>query len=1744
MSLTIALAVAPTTNATLSAALSTEIGETQPIAITQQTAVEAHELSATAINEAWAGVDAASQAALLGTASDATLAALPQLHREQTGKGFLLASKLDAEAAAFVGTLLNCVGSSAAIGMQSDPLSVAETAAELRNCSSADALKAISALPETVLGAVSRAFGAQGSNGLISHLHKLLGSSGQLRALLQARIERAAALPEAAGKGGGGHSHPSAARAARRLHAAGKGLFCGTDEDTFIEVLGFASPSFAAAIRYEYAMRFGHTLASAVRDEMRGDLQALLLAFLQKTHDDDANAAAATTLAESRARALWAASEGAGYDGAAWARIFGEVTCSQLAELMRIMQRHGLPLPALIRDEFYGDAKELLLVRCRWAASEARRRTAAAKALPLTLPTPPPGRITIGENFPFKAVDSAALSAWAALIATTAASSMGRLLSAYSTVDGSAAVDLSADLHALVTSDDEQYVAVRDLLFALLCRPPLPFAARESSRSLPPPVSSATTSPPQTEGGGASKPPSEGADAKGGPIASGDRIDDCPSSRMYYDDGPADTSLAESHADELLYIVPWRVLLVSAPLTAALKSPRGGGSAAPLTSAIDSTTRDKAERALLTLIGASSFSHIAAVEFSLARRLAIELSSAPTNPSTARFYVTPSNKGSNNPMLQVTGPGSHGALLLWASCTQLHPICKLILEQRYAKAMAPAIERAERIKSISKLRLFGRNTQYHERAIGELVCSAPSHEWPLLCRYLSLIDPNNDHDAASGMIRSSLQDGPMRDLILGMLRPKSEGRPDPLQLAETCAEELRSSMKKQQLLRAFVNYSDAQLYFLASALDTQQPNNKKNQPVLEELARELAPDDDVRTLLLTRCNRIRSDAANGASSSSTNVSTWSLAGEQAQALYRAGKGSCFRSDRRSLCKVLSCISPEQASAIRYEYSMRYGQTLASALRKELAGESDLELLLLALIASPLEASLIASIGDTSVKAQSESLLEALKGDPNATCGDAQMIIRVMTGLSAAKLHEVSKLYERQAREPLSTSIQMYAPAELVDPLLARLEWANQVGGGDGGKRRDEDEPRFVSRGAAVTLAAGLPPPPPPPVLPAATTPTADKAEAKSPAAVASELLLSALPNLGALKPSARKAAGVEKDGGHLTLIPDAEAATRLVRLLCDSGEAQLSDLRTAYRERTGYGLTDLIKSSEILNATVPASTIQLLSAMVTHPPPSPLQPVDLAEMVADLLTCDAQMALEILTANAPPRMVEALVGSYSRMHGRDASEDLRVRHFKTSVKSRSTNYEQSVAVTTMLRRAALAVSDGTATKSGTSAAARFSDPLAVKAARRLHAAGKGLFCGTDQDSFIEVLGLASPSFAAAIRYEYAMRFGHTLASAVRDEMRGDLQALLLAFLKPPPSVASSIADAKLAQQQASDLHEAAKGMGTHTKPFIQIFGSVSHAQLNAVLRAYEAQFGRPLVEMLREEFVFDLNVRKLCVTRCKWAAKGADESAITPRSPSTQTAERRVSIGLRGHLTVTSPQKDPAEAFQLVSLDSLPPSRPGQLLLVRVESHDPAVLKRLAALQSSSPDAVVKAVEIPKRLLPPPAATTTTAVKSPVTPSPITPASTAVLSPRGVNVAAASAARTPTKPLITPVLSPAIMSLNKSSVTAAATLARTVASTPPLRDSSNSQPPPSRPTPAAQTPTKPAATAVTRPAVRTPLNSSNQPQQPVARGAVAATVARPPSPVRPPSPLGVFSATAPATTSDWPSLRQDPPLLL
>ena len=207
--------------------------------------------------------------------------------------------------------------------------------------------------------------------------------------------------------------------------------------------------------------------------------------------------------------------------------------------------------------------------------------------------------------------------------------------------------------------------------------------------------------------------------------------------------------------------------------------------------------------------------------------------------------------------------------------------------------------------------------------------------------------------------------------------------------------------------------------------------------------------------------------------------------------------------------------------------------------------------------------------------------------------------------------------------------------------------------------------------------------------------------------------------------------------------------------------------------------------------------------------------------------------------------------------------------------------------------------------------------------------------GTDEDVLIEIIGFAGPSQAAALRYEYAMRYGHTLASAVRDETSGDLEALLLAFLDPPPS-ALAVADKPLAVRQAVELWEAAEGMGTRTGPFVDIFGACGHAQLVEVMGAFEQAFSRPLVEMLRHEFHFNLGVRKLCLTRCRWARQKATAASI-PAAPAAFA---------------------PAEAAAAsASLLSFAPSAPGQLLLVRIESDDPTAHKRLQeAVASASPE--------------------------------------------------------------------------------------------------------------------------------------------------------------------------------------------
>ena len=1593
VSTTIALSVAPVRNEILSAALARELGQSCILRVTQQN-VEADHLVATSILERWNNSSDVEQASLLGASNDGTLAALPQLSQSLLGTAELLPGKIiDGEALAFLAKLL--APSVDAVTL----LRAAECAAELRAASRAALLDTLGQMSLVALAAVSRAFNAQAEHErtLDQHARTLVGGppTSQLRALLLARLESAAAQSPATPDDGAGAgvSTPSAAMQSRRLHAARHGFFRPTDEDAFIEVIGFAGATQAAALRYEYAMRFGQTLESAVQAETSGELQSLLLAFLDPppsalTDTADLN------LAELQARRLWHAADGAADE---WVRIFTEVGALQLGGIMLVLARHGQPLTSLIRNLNPPGVGSLLLVRCRWAATAVRRRADAVREAPALAPLPPPAgyvneatgahashavlmppsRSTNGpgqrSGVPkrLRAASEGAeeaivvLRAWAVRIASTPAAVMPWLCDEYRIAHGA-----SADLHSEVHAYCPRTGHARELLLALLRRHPTPdgrpIGSADGSASnahsssgigasadVTSPSSSHDTSLRAPPASTATHPPGSSLPPESGQVSPADAIYDCPSGGTYTDDGPADCALAEEEAEALLAIAPWHMLHQGlGGNTSPLPSPRSKSVLAP-------AARAAAESALLALLGRASFAQLAAVETALSRRLHEQ------HPADYPYARTASR-----------------ALLQWSACAQLHPLCVLVLEQRVGCALAPAVARAVRVCHAAR-RLFGRT---HEMAIGELICSAPSHELPLICRHVSVIMHGMGAGSVEGpeavdvgrtagadapgaeatrLVCAAIDDESARELLSSMLRPRGDARPDVLLLAETAAEDLAGSMLRTQLMRVFVNSSDAQLGTLAHALDRQPRGHahRERGGALEQLVRQCISTDEAltRQLLLWRCARVRTDVAHGADLSWGRVVHWPPAGAQADALYRAGKGKWLCTDRSALSRILNNASPAQAAALRYEYAMRFGQTLPTAIRRELPSDSVLATWLLSLLFPPMQPPFGSG---ASLHAHATTLTEALGTERWAA--DPDTLIRIMASLPPAALTEAGALHERAAGEPLVTSLQKSAPPDLASELIARLLWARHAASAT--STDVSDAPHTAAVSPPLPLADGLPPsplpPPPAPTAAAAAAPAASaaaqpKADPKATTRSAAEVaLLEAMPELESRGFACAQRMGVRTE----PRIDTVDGALRLVRLVCAAGEDELHDLCAAYRARTsGEHLRTLVQSEQLQEVGMPAPVRRLLAAMLAEPPPPEPRAVDLAEGAAELATCDAPAAIGLLTAFATPRDIAALASCYARQRGRDPADELNERLAK------ATEPMEAVAIETMLRRGAAAAA--TAAEDGLSTAEACSDPAIAKSARRVHAARRGFFLwATDEDAFIEVIGFAGAAQAAALRYEYAMRFGQTLGSAVQTETSGELQSLLLAFLDPPPSALNPAVDAQLAESQAVSLHDAAEGAGTRAAPFVAIFGSVNHGQLGAIMNAYERAYAQPLLEMLRHEFTFDVAVRKLCVTRCRWArAPEMADGALSPRH-----TLRRPPIAISCAGTATDIPSEPP-----VTLKSLAPSAPGQLLLVRIESDDPNIVDRLAALRHRSGvgSLVETSVPIPRVLTPPAAGT-------------------------------------------------------------------------------------------------------------------------------------------------------------------------
>ncbi|XP_075266499.1 LOW QUALITY PROTEIN: annexin A5 [Astatotilapia calliptera] len=114
----------------------------------------------------------------------------------------------------------------------------------------------------------------------------------------------------------------------------------------------------------------------------------------------------------------------------------------------------------------------------------------------------------------------------------------------------------------------------------------------------------------------------------------------------------------------------------------------------------------------------------------------------------------------------------------------------------------------------------------------------------------------------------------------------------------------------------------------------------------------------------------------------------------------------------------------------------------------------------------------------------------------------------------------------------------------------------------------------------------------------------------------------------------------------------------------------------------------------------------------------------------------------------------------------------------------------------------------------------------------LHKAMKGM--GTDEDSILMLLTARSNDQCQQIKAAYKKAHGKDLVSALKSELGGLFESLIVALMTP-----SVLYDATL-------LHNALKGAGTEDEVLIEILASRTGEQIKEITKVYKKEFGGKL----------------------------------------------------------------------------------------------------------------------------------------------------------------------------------------------------------------------------------------------------------------------------------------------------------
>uniref|UniRef100_A0A3P8XA21 Annexin n=1 Tax=Esox lucius TaxID=8010 RepID=A0A3P8XA21_ESOLU len=146
----------------------------------------------------------------------------------------------------------------------------------------------------------------------------------------------------------------------------------------------------------------------------------------------------------------------------------------------------------------------------------------------------------------------------------------------------------------------------------------------------------------------------------------------------------------------------------------------------------------------------------------------------------------------------------------------------------------------------------------------------------------------------------------------------------------------------------------------------------------------------------------------------------------------------------------------------------------------------------------------------------------------------------------------------------------------------------------------------------------------------------------------------------------------------------------------------------------------------------------------------------------------------------------------------------------------------------------------------------------------LHKAMKGI--GTDEDAILMLLSSRSNKQRQEVKAAYKKTYGKDLVSALKSELGGLFEMLIVALMTPPISYDASL------------LNKALKGVGTDDDVLIEILASRTCAQIKEIVKVYKKEYGGKL----EKDIVGDTSghFQKLLVILLQVNKRSVDEDRI------------------------------------------------------------------------------------------------------------------------------------------------------------------------------------------------------------------------------------------------------------------------